>query len=143
MFGNLLSPDTHNCWIRSFIGGAPISPPYSTVPPPEQGIRSQNEPTLKKKFWGTFLPENTSPLFAGNQIPIKYFYKKVGGFLGRGGNTIIPSFIVKVNDKLAWELSVNYLHVQFLTKKKGTCSLSDYYKVKFEFWCQKGERQQI
>ena len=72
----------------------------------------------KKNISKIFLLKNTSLLFAGNQITKKYFYKKVGGFLGRGGNTIIPSFIVKVNDKLAWELSVNYLHVQFLTKKK-------------------------
>jgi len=61
---------------------------------------------LKKYFFGFFLPENTTSLFTGNQIPKKYFSVKKFRDLGVGV------------EKLARKLFDYYLHVQFLIKKK-------------------------
>ena len=65
-------------------GGAPLLAP-SISPSPRQNRGSDPKMNqTRKKNWAIFLPENTTPFFAGNQIPKKYFCKKVGGFLGRG-----------------------------------------------------------
>jgi hypothetical protein len=54
---------------------------------------------FEKKSGAIFLPENTSPHFAGIQNLKKYFSVKSLGIFGLGVfNIIIPNFIVKVRD---------------------------------------------
>ena len=96
-FMSTICPDTHNCSIRSFIWGCPfISTPYIPFPSPEQGLRSQNEPNLKKKS-GVHFSQKTRALFLrGTKFPKDISVKKFRDFWV-GGNYI--SIYIKVKTK--------------------------------------------
>jgi hypothetical protein len=58
---------------------------------------------FEKKYFWIFLLENTNPLFAGNQIPKKYFSVKMFRNFGSGA-------IIRVYLKVVQKNTPKYLH---------------------------------